>query len=212
MSKKNRKQEAYLLGGGTYIASMSIRTKPSCLKAMQKLKTLIEKGDITIVRAAREWVASQAHGPTATTPYSDGAPVLSHNRCPWRTLLDTRTHALEYIFEGTVGESPVTKVHDPKEQATVTTGCSEGPFDADDVVRAVEGLPNNKAGPNIVKNEDLRDSFFGQGQEGCSRPSEWMADHQPTVARKQSPDEVHLEANPAKSGPKDLRGPVRVSP
>ena len=62
MSTKNRKQEAYLLGGGTYIASMSIRTNPSYLKAMQKLKTLIEKGDITTVRAAREWVASQAHG------------------------------------------------------------------------------------------------------------------------------------------------------
>ena len=45
------------------------------------------------------------------------------------------------------------KVDDPKEQATVTTGCSEGPFDADDVVRAVTGLPNHKAGPNIVRKE-----------------------------------------------------------
>ena len=44
MSTKNRKQEAYLLGGGTYVASMSIRTNPSYLKAMQKLKTLIKKG------------------------------------------------------------------------------------------------------------------------------------------------------------------------
>ena len=62
MSTKNRKQEAYLLGGDTYIASMSIGTNPSYLKAMQKLKTFIEKGDITTVRAARECVASQAHG------------------------------------------------------------------------------------------------------------------------------------------------------
>ena len=62
MSTKNRKQEAYLLGGGTYVASMSIRTHPSYLKAMQKLKTLTEKVDITTVRKAREWVASQAHG------------------------------------------------------------------------------------------------------------------------------------------------------
>ena len=62
MSTKNRKQEAYLLGGGAYTASMSIRTKSSYLKAMQKLKTLTEKVDITTVRTAREWVASQAHG------------------------------------------------------------------------------------------------------------------------------------------------------
>ena len=65
------------------------------------------------------------------------------------------------------------------------------------------------AGPGT---EDWRDSFFWQGQEGCSRLSEWTADHQPTVARRQSPDEVHLEAHPAKSGPKDLRGPVRRNP
>ena len=36
-----------------------------------------------------------------------------------------------------------TKVDDPKEQATVTTVCSEGPFDADDVVRAVKGPPEH---------------------------------------------------------------------
>ena len=67
--------------------------------------------------------------------------------------MDARTHALEYIFEETAGESPVTKVDDPKEQATVTTGCSERPFDADDVFRAVKSLSNYKEGPNIVRNE-----------------------------------------------------------
>ena len=66
--------------------------------------------------------------------------------------LDARTYALEYIFEFRAGESLETKVDSPKEQVIVRTGFSEGPFDADDVVRAVKGLPNYKAGPNIVRN------------------------------------------------------------
>ena len=62
MSTRNGKQETYLLGGGTHVASMSIRTKLSYLNAMQELKTLIEKMGITTVTMARQWVASQAHG------------------------------------------------------------------------------------------------------------------------------------------------------
>ena len=70
--------------------------------------------------------------------------------------LDARTHALEFFFEGTAGESPEITVDDPKEQITATTEISAGPFAAVDFVRAVKGLPNGKAGPNIVKNEGER--------------------------------------------------------
>ena len=70
--------------------------------------------------------------------------------------LDARTHALEYFFEGAAGESPEITVDDPKEQTTVTIEGPEGPFVAADVVKAVKGLPNYKAGPNIVKNEGER--------------------------------------------------------
>ena len=70
--------------------------------------------------------------------------------------LDARTHALEYIFEGTAGESPEITVDDPKDQIPEATEIPVGPFAAADVVRAVKGLPNYKAGPNIVKNEGER--------------------------------------------------------
>ena len=58
-------------------------------------------------------------------------------------------------------------------------------------------LVNEKGEPSI---EDQRDSFFEQGQERCSRPGEWMEDHQPPSTWRQSHDEMHLEANLAKSG------------
>ena len=70
--------------------------------------------------------------------------------------LDARTHALEYIFEGTAGESPEITADDPKDQISETTEIPAGPFAAVDVERAVKGLPNYKAGPNIVKNEGGR--------------------------------------------------------
>ena len=54
-------------------------------------------------------------------------------------------------------------------------------------------LANEKGEPSI---EDQRDSLFGQGQEGCSRPGEWMEDHQPPSAWRQT--------NLAKSGSQDI--------
>ena len=63
--------------------------------------------------------------------------------------LDVRIHALKYIFEKTADEDPVTKVDDPKEQSTVTTGCSEGPLE-----RSVKYQTNCKTDPNTVRNEE----------------------------------------------------------
>ena len=70
--------------------------------------------------------------------------------------LDARTHALEYIFEGTAGESTEIMVDDPKDLFPEATEIPVGPFATADVVRAVKGLPNYKAGPNIVKIEGER--------------------------------------------------------
>ena len=57
---------------------------------------------------------------------------------------------------GTAGESPEITVDDPKDQISETTEIPAGSFAAVDVERAVSGLPNYKAGPNIVKNEGER--------------------------------------------------------
>ena len=61
--------------------------------------------------------------------------------------LDARTHALEYMFDGTAGESPEITVDDPKDQISEATEIPAGPFAAVDVVRAVKGLPNYRGGP-----------------------------------------------------------------
>ena len=59
-------------------------------------------------------------------------------------------------------------------------------------------LANEEGEPGI---EDQRDSFFlGKAKKDAADPVNGWRDHQPPSAWRQSHDEIHLEANLAKSG------------
>ena len=126
-------------------------------RPLRKAEIAAAKGDTRELFRLTRKMAPPQRLPTQTVRQCCPTTGALGERC-WTQdeELDARTHALEYIFEGTAGESPEITVDDPKDQISEATEIPVGPFAAADVVRAVKGLTNYKAGPNIVKNEGER--------------------------------------------------------